>query len=87
MAHWTCFMPKPVPLPPPGFDELSVDEKIDYLQSLWDRIAATPETIPVPDWHREILDERLKDLEADPDAGDSWEVVQERLRKKFDTSH
>ena len=78
------FMLKPVPLPPPGFDELSVDEKIDYLQSLWDRIAATPQTIPVPDWHREILDERLKDLEADPDAGDSWEVVQERLRKKFD---
>ena len=35
-------MLKPVPLPPPGFDDLSVDEKIDYLQSLWDRIAATP---------------------------------------------
>ena len=80
-------MPKPVPLPPPGFDELSVDEKIDYLQSLWDRIAATPEAIRVSDWHREILDERLKDLEADPAAGDSWEVVQERLRKKFDSSH
>jgi putative addiction module component (TIGR02574 family) len=70
-------MPKPVPLPPPGFDELSVDEKIDYLQSLCDRIAATPETIPFPDWHREVLDERLRDLEADPDAG----VVHERLRK------
>ena len=41
IVHWTCFMPKPVPLPPPGFDDLSVDEKIDYLQSLWDRIAAT----------------------------------------------
>ena len=36
-------MANPVPLPPPGFDDLSVDEKIDYLQSLWDRIAATPE--------------------------------------------
>ena len=80
-------MPKPVPLPPPGFDELSVDEKIDYLRSLWDRIAASPETIPVPEWHREILDERMKDLQAASDAGDSWEVVQERLRKKFDTSH
>ena len=56
-------MPKPVPLPPPGFDELSVDEKIDYLQSLWDRIAATPEEIPVPEWHREILQQRLSDLE------------------------
>lgn len=82
-----AFMPKPVPLPPPGFDELSVDEKIDYLQSLWDRIAASPETIPVPDRHGEILDKRLKDLEADPDAGDSWEVVQERLRKKLDGRH
>ena len=49
-------MVKPVPLPPSGFDDLSVDEKIDYLQSLWERIAATPETIPVPDWHHEILD-------------------------------
>ena len=24
-------MPEPVPLPPPGFDDLPVDEKIDYL--------------------------------------------------------
>jgi putative addiction module component (TIGR02574 family) len=75
-------MPQPVPLPPPGFDESSVDEKIDYLRSRWDRIAAGPETIPVPDWHREILDERLKDLEANPATGDSWEVVQERLRNE-----
>ena len=78
-------MPKPVPLPPPGFDDLSVDEKIDYLQSLLDRIAATPDAIPVPDWHQEILEERLKDLEANPNEGDSWDVVQERLRKKFDS--
>lgn len=62
-------MPKAVPLPPRGFDDLSVDEKIDDLQSLWDRIAASPESIPVSDWHREILDERLKDLEANPDKG------------------
>jgi putative addiction module component (TIGR02574 family) len=78
-------MSNPVPLPPPGFDELSVDEKIDYLQSLWDRIAATPETVPVPNWHREVLDERLRDV--DVGAGDSWEVVRERLRKKFDHNH
>jgi putative addiction module component (TIGR02574 family) len=77
-------MPKPVPLPPPGFDDLSVEEKIDYVQSLWDRIAASPETIPLPDWHHEILDERLKDLDANPEAGAGWEVVQERLRKKFE---
>lgn len=76
-------MANPVPLPPPGFDDLSVDEQIEYVQSLWDRIAATPEQIPVPLWHREILDERLRDFEANPETGESWDVVRERLREKL----
>lgn len=73
-------MPNSVPLPPPGFDDLSVDEQIAYVESLWDRIAATPEQVPVPEWHREVLDERLKDDEANPEAGATWDVVRERLR-------
>jgi putative addiction module component (TIGR02574 family) len=71
-----------VPLPPPGFDQLSADEQIDYVQSLWDRIVATPGLVPVPEWHREILDQRLKECEA-MDAGESWDVVRERLRRKL----
>ncbi|HEV8397388.1 MAG TPA: addiction module protein [Vicinamibacterales bacterium] len=76
-------MSNPVPLPPPGFDDLSVDEQIEYVQTLWDRIAATPEQVPVPNWHREILDERLKDYEKTPNAGESWDVVREQLRDKL----
>ena len=58
-------MAKPVLLPPPGFDELSVDEKITYLQALRDRIAATPETLPVSGSHRDILEERPGAPQAD----------------------
>ena len=76
-------MPKPVAIPPPGFDQLTVEEQIDYVQSLWERIAATPDQVPVPDWHREVLDKRLKDFEATPDAGESWDVVRDRLRDKL----
>ena len=76
-------MANPVPLPPPGFDNLSVDEQIEYVQSLWDRIAATPEDVPVPQWHREILDERQRDYETNPNAGESWDNVRERLRDKL----
>ena len=76
-------MSKPLPLPPPGFDDLTVDEQIDYVQSLWQRIAASPEQVPVPDWHRQVLDDRLKDYEANPAAGDTWNDVRNRLRDKL----
>ena len=59
-------MPKPVAIPPPGFDQLTVEQQIDYVQSLWERIAATPDQVPIPDWH--------------PDTGESWDTVRDRLR-------
>ena len=53
------------------------------MQSLWDRIAASPEHVPVPEWHREVLAELLQDYEAKPEAGESWDVVRERLCDKL----
>ncbi len=72
-----------IPNPPPGFDELSVDEKVDYVQSLWDRIAAKPETVPVPDWHLEVIEGRLNESRAKPSAGRSWDELREELRAKL----
>ena len=66
-------------LPPAGFDELNINEQIEYVQALWDRIAAKDDRVPVPDWHREILNERLADLEANPDAGRRWADVRADL--------
>lgn len=76
-------MAKAVPNPPPGFDELSVEEKIEYVEFLWTRIAATPEQVPVPDWHRRVLDERLEAYRSDPGQGKSWEQVREEVRRRL----
>jgi putative addiction module component (TIGR02574 family) len=78
-------MPTPIPFPPPGFDDLSTDEKIDYLALLWDRITTRSATIDVPEWHREVIAERLHDLDSDPNSGDPWYVVQKRLRERLET--
>lgn len=72
-------MSQTLPLPPPGFDALSVEEQIDYVQSLWDHIAARPEEVPVPDWHRQILAERLAAYDASPSEGKTWEEFEEEL--------
>ena len=52
-------MSSKIPFPPAGFDELSVEDQIEYVQELWDKITRRPEEVPVPDWHLEIIKERL----------------------------
>jgi hypothetical protein len=39
-------------MPPPGFDDLPVEEQIHYVQVLWDRIAAAADQIPMQEWQR-----------------------------------
>jgi putative addiction module component (TIGR02574 family) len=60
---------------------MSVEDKIEYVQALWDRIAANESQVPVPEWHREALKERLADYHANPDQGRSWEDVEASLLK------
>lgn len=74
-------MARALPLPPPGFDDLSVDEKLAYVQSLWDRIAT--DALPVPDWHQRILEERLAAHRADPGAARPGEEVRQEILEKL----
>ena len=60
-----------------------MDEKLDYVQSLWDRIAGEPQEVPVPDWHREVLAERLEAYRANPNEGRPWEEVHNELQDKL----
>lgn len=60
-----------------------MDEKLDYVQSLWDRIAAQPHEAPIPDWHREVLEERLKAYRANPSEGRPWEEAYNQLQDKL----
>ena len=76
-------MSQSLPLPPPGFDALTVQEQIDYVQSLWDHIAAHPDQLPVPDWHREILTERLAAYRENPDSNKSWEEVETEILEEL----
>ena len=73
-------------VPPPGFETLTVDEQIDYVQALWDHIAAKPETVPIPEWHRAVLDERLADVERDPNEGMSWDLFRAELASEDDAT-
>ena len=73
-------MPHSLPLPPSGFDGLAVEDQIDYVQSLWDRIAANVDQVPLHEWQRVLLDERLAAHRRSPSDARPWEEVLERLQ-------
>ena len=66
-------------LPPPGFDELSADEKLDYIQGLWDHFSVHPEEVPTPNWHREIVAERLAAHRRGEVTSRPWSEIREEL--------
>ncbi|MEX5214080.1 MAG: addiction module protein [Nitrospiraceae bacterium] len=72
-------MAKAIPNPPPEFDDLTVSEQIEYVQALWDRIAASQEQVTVPEWHETILSERLEAYRRNPTASRSWPEVRAEL--------
>ncbi len=76
-------MAQPLPMPPPGFDELPVQEKIDYVQALWDRIAANADHVPLQDWQRQILEERLAAHRAAPGEARPWREVLDGLERRL----
>jgi putative addiction module component (TIGR02574 family) len=57
---------------------LSAAERLQLVEAIWDSLVESPNTIPVPDWHRQVLDERRKSSAEMLD----WEEVKARLRKR-----
>ena len=60
---------------------LSVSERIQLVEDLWDSIATVPDGIPLTEAQREELDRRLDAYHKNPDAGSPWESVRERIQK------
>ena len=61
---------------------LSVAERLELVEELWDSIPAEDEALePTPE-QREDLDSRLAEADADPDGGVRWEEARERIRQR-----
>jgi putative addiction module component (TIGR02574 family) len=63
----------------PEILQLSVDERIQLAEAIWDSIAAVPEAVVLTDAQRQELDRRLASYEENPDEGIPWE----EFRKQF----
>ncbi len=62
---------------------LSVTEKLVAMEALWSSLHGTFEQAPSPDWHRAILDERMKLIESGESIYEDWDQVKNELRARM----
>ena len=60
--------------------DLSLSEKLQLVEDLWDDIASDPASVPVHDWQKEELDRRKQNLQNNPGSVLSWEEIRNRIR-------
>ena len=60
-------------------DQMTQEEKLQTMESLWDSLWPTQETVPSPEWHGSILLERADHLASGKAAFTDWDAAKKRL--------
>jgi len=63
-----------------SFEHLNPSQKLELITQLWDSLPNSTESIPIPEWHRQELEQRLIVADAAPGDAILWEQVRNRLR-------
>lgn len=67
-------MPFTLPL-----DEMTLGEKLSAMEALWKDLSSRPDEWEPPAWHKEVLRERVRQIEAGEDHFLSWEEAQKYI--------
>ncbi len=59
--------------------ELSVAEKIQIVEDIWDSIRQKPEELTLSEAEKSELDKRLESYEQNPYEGIEWETLKKNL--------
>ena len=61
---------------------LSVAERIQLVEDIWDSVAEAPESVPLTDEDKAELDRRLNAYHQNPDAESPWGMVRDRIKNR-----
>ena len=62
--------------------DLSISERIQLAQDIWDSVAEVPESLVLADDEKAEIDHRLNAYHKDPQAGSPWSVVRDRIKNR-----
>ena len=70
----------PINLP---LKDMTLEEKLAVMESIWEDLTRTPEAIESPAWHKDILNERRQRLTDGTARFTDWETAKADIRKKL----
>ena len=59
--------------------KLSVAERLELVEAIWDSIVDAPESLPVTAAQKQELERRLAEYQKNPDEGRTWEEIRDLL--------
>jgi putative addiction module component (TIGR02574 family) len=67
---------------PYGLSDLTVAERVELAEDLWDSIVDSPDALPLRDAQKAELDARLSAHASEPGQASTWPEVRDRLVRK-----
>ena len=65
-----------------SISEMTVAEKLRIMEELWDDLSARADSVPVPQWHKDLLDERERLIVTGEAQFDDWDAAKKRITKQ-----
>ncbi len=59
--------------------QLPLAEKLQIMEAIWEDLRAQAERVSVPQWHRELLDERRKAIDEGREELLDWDSIKDSL--------
>ena len=63
-------------------DQMTLEEKLQTMEALWDDLCRREEDVPVPQWHKDILDERRRLIELGQAQFIDWETAKKQIAEE-----
>jgi len=63
-------------------EKMSVEEKLQTMESLWDDLCSKAGTVSSPDWHEDVLAERDAMQKRGDDQFEDWDAAKRNIRTK-----
>ena len=61
---------------------MTLEEKLRTMEALWDDPCRREEEVPVPQWHKDLLDERERLVQQGTAQFIDWETAKKRIGER-----